>query len=86
MGKFKKNIEEALEQFTREAEYGDDIHYFDAIEIIAVSDSCFDAVDNSYKFGYISARRKADTDRRMVPVYDIPQMSDEHWNELAARR
>lgn len=85
MRKFKRNIEGAISRAEEAMEADERLYYQDAMEIIAGSDSRMDAVDNAYMFGYAACMKRADMDRRMVPILNIPQMTDERWNELAGK-
>ncbi len=76
MRKFRENIEMAINKFEKIADIEEYLKYQDAIEIIAGSKSHVDAVESSYMFGYITAISVG------IPIYDIPQISDERWNEL----
>lgn len=86
MSIFRKNIENAINRADEAMNTEERLYYQDAMEIIAGSDSRMDAVDNAYMFGYAASMRRADLDRRMVPVLNIPQMTDERWNELATKQ
>lgn len=70
--------------------YGDDfspesdISYTDAMSIIQVSQSKMEIVENSYLYGHMrGVHDKGVT--KMIPLYNIRQISDEEWKELSRR-
>ena len=61
-----------------------DIHLDEASEIIQNSNTAMELVGNGYIYGYF----KGSTDSNKIkyaPVLNIPILSDERWNELAAK-
>ncbi len=60
----------------------DDLQWREALELVSVSKNKMELIENSFIFGCIKAMRSSG--EKQVPVYDIPMMSDERWNELAA--
>ena len=59
-----------------------DITTKEAKEIINSSETKMEIVSNSYLLGFMNGSRE-NAGKRMVPVYDLPQISDERWNQLA---
>lgn len=59
-----------------------DITTKEAKEIINSSETKMEIVSNSYLLGFMNESQE-NTGKRMVPVYDLPQISDERWNQLA---
>lgn len=59
-----------------------DITTREAKEIINSSETKMEIVSNSYILGFMNGSAESEG-KRMVPVYDLPQISDERWNQLA---
>lgn len=59
-----------------------DITTKEAKEIINSSETKMEIVSNSYILGFMNGSMES-AGKRMVPVYDLPQISDERWNQLA---
>lgn len=62
----------------------EDIQFSEASEIIRNSKTKMELIENSYVYGLFKGR-KLSSITRSVPVLNIPMMSDERWNELAAK-
>lgn len=62
----------------------DDIQLSEATEIIRNSNTRMEMIENSYVFGFFNGRKSAQK-RNYIPVLNIPMMSDDRWNELAAK-
>lgn len=57
-----------------------DMKISEARTIIRSSKTMMEVAGNSYLYGYM----KGNSDGKvMVPIYNIPMMSDEEWNRLA---
>lgn len=59
----------------------DDLQWKEAVELMGISENKMELIENSFILGCIKATRVSS--EKQVPVYDIPMMSDERWNELA---
>lgn len=59
-----------------------DITTKEAKEIINSSETKMEIVSNSYLLGFMNGSQE-NSGKRMVPIYDLPQISDERWNQLA---
>lgn len=62
----------------------DDLQWNEAAEIIRNSKTRMELAENSFVYGCYKAMHS--TGQRQVPVYDIPMMSDEQWNELVTKQ
>lgn len=79
-----KGITQMIEAYGREFEPSEDMNFVEAMEIIEKSRSKMELVGNGYLFGYMRGSQK-NKSQRMVPLYNIRQMSDDEWNHLAAK-
>lgn len=59
-----------------------DIKTSEAKEIIEFSKTKMEIVSNSYLLGFMKGSRE-NIGKKMVPIFDIPQLSDEEWNRFA---
>lgn len=75
-----REMEQVLETYGSEYEPEEDINFVDAIDIIKGSFSKMEMIHKGYEQGYICGKHSA---QKKVPLYNIPQISDERWNELA---
>lgn len=63
----------------------EDISTKEAKVILHASQSNMEIVGNSYLYGYINGMKNTNKNMSKVPLYNIPMMSDEKWNQLAER-
>lgn len=71
-----------IEVFGNSLDPKHDITTREAKEIINSSETKMEIVSNSYILGFMNGSQE-NSGKRMVPVYDLPQISDERWNQLA---
>lgn len=57
-----------------------DIRFTEVMDIIKGSVSKMEIVGYAYTYGHMLGSQPG---TRQIPIYSIPQMTDEHWNELA---
>lgn len=57
-----------------------DMRITDAKTIIRSSGTMMEVAGNSYLYGYMKG---SSDNKTMVPLYNIPMMSDDAWNRLA---
>ena len=62
----------------------DDINYTEAAIIAQNSRTKMEIIEKSFIFGF-TQKGKMDTNFKKIPILNIQMMSDERWNELAAR-
>lgn len=55
----------------------------EALSIIRGSRTKMEIAGNSYTYGYMRGKRDS---KKMVPVINLKQISDEEWNEMARRQ
>lgn len=60
-----------------------DMSFRDAKEIISGSRTKMEIAGNSYIYGYMMGSTGS---KKMVPVLNIKQISDEEWNKIAKRQ
>lgn len=61
-----------------------DMQFREATEIIQNSSTKMELAGNGYIYGYFKGVNSSDK-TKYVPVLNIPMLSDERWNELAAK-
>ncbi len=79
----KKQIVSIMEECGQLINPREDISTSEAKEIIRFSLTKMEIVGNSYLYGYIKGRRYGNG--KMVPVYNLRQMTDDEWNVLAKK-
>lgn len=77
----KKQIITIIENYGKLISPEEDISMAEARNIIHESQTNMEIVGNGYIYGYL---RGASSSRKMVPVYDLKQMTDDEWNALAS--
>ena len=60
----------------------EDLNTLEAREILSFSHTKMEIVGNSYIYGYM---RGTSSSRKMVPVYNLRQMTDEEWQAMARK-
>lgn len=76
----KNRIIDIVKHYGMIVDPDDDINFLDAIDIVLSSHSKMEIAGNSYLYGHMQGNQSA---VHRLPVYDLPQISDERWNQLA---
>jgi hypothetical protein len=79
----KKRIVSIMEEYGQLINPREDISTSEAKEIISFSLTKMEIVGNSYLYGYIKGRRYGSG--KMVPIYNLRQMTDNEWDALAKK-
>lgn len=77
----KKRISSIIDGYGQLIDPREDISTLEAKEIIRFSLTNMEMVGNSYLYGYMRGRKYGGG--KMVPIYDLHQMTDEEWEALA---
>ena len=78
----KKQIITIIENYGKLISPEEDIGMAEARNIIHESQKNMEIVGNGYIYGYL--RGASGGRNKMVPVYNLKQMTDEEWNALAS--
>ena len=79
----KKRIVSIIEGCGQLINPKEDISTLEAKEIIRFSLTNMEIVGNSYLYGYMRGRKYGGG--KMVPVYNLRQMTDDEWDALAKK-
>lgn len=74
---------EVIEEYGMLMEPKNDMKTAEALAIIRGSRTKMEVAGNSYTYGYMKGVKAG---RRMVPVLNVKQISDDEWNEMARRQ
>lgn len=80
----KRSTMQVIKDYQARFDQSKAMRFAEASEIVCLSHSKMEIVGNGYLFGYMRGSEENKT-RRHIPVYNIPQMSDEEWSRLAAK-
>lgn len=81
----KERVIAIIEAYGSIFDVKDDITTSEAKTIIQSSRTRMEIAGNSYIYGYIRGRQNETENTKKIPIYNIPQMSDEKWNSLAEK-
>ena len=79
----KKGMLAIIEEYGQLINPKEDLNTLEAKEILSFSHTRMEVVGNGYLYGFIKGR--ASSSRKMVPVYNLRQMTDAEWNALASQ-
>lgn len=77
-------IIQMIEAYGMRFEPSKDMSFVEAMDIISESQTKMEIAGNSYLYGFMRGSQNM-AGKRMVPLYNIRQISDDEWNILAAK-
>lgn len=80
----ENRIVDIVECYGMTVDPSEDINFVDAMDIIKGSNSKMEMVGTGYLYGYMRGSRNRGFTKN-IPLYNLKQMTDEEWNELARK-
>lgn len=79
----KKMMLAIIEEYGQLINPKEDLNTLEAREILSFSHTKMEIVGNSYLYGFVKGRESSR--RKMVPVYNLRQITDDEWQNMAEK-